>query len=264
MDSDLKLVKDIVITAAKQVLLPRFKHVARKYKPDGTIVTEADIIMQDKLSQALQAIYPDIAFMGEEMSTEQQQALLSSNQAVWCVDPIDGTTNFAAGLPYFCVSIALIVASEVTFGLVYDPIHDEYFSAQRGQGAYFNNSPIRSVTTGLKLFQTVAFIDYKRLTKDLAQQLVKDKPYGSQRSLGTVALELCWLAIGRGHLYLHGKQQLWDYAAAQLILAESGIPASTLAGEPVFDNSLATRSTVAATDSSLFNDWYHYLTTCYD
>ena len=260
MNIDIAQLKNIIIAASKEELLPRFNSVKRNYKRDGSVVTEADLVMQARLITSLQELYPDIALLGEEMSVEQQQTLLASDTPLWCLDPVDGTSNFAAGVPYFCVSLALIENGVVTLGLVYDPVRDECFSAQRGQGAYLNNEQLTSQDTGLQLKDVIALIDFKRLKPELATQLITRRPYGSQRSLGSIALELCWIAAGRGHIYLHGKQQLWDYAAAQLILSEAGGLALTLEGDTLGSDSLNPISTVAALDESLFNEWATYLT----
>ncbi len=256
---NLERIKEIVISISKTELLPRFNSVARNYKADGSVVTEADLIMQSRLTDALHDAYPDIQLLGEEMSTEQQQELLSSGQALWCLDPVDGTSNFAAGVPYFCVSLALIEQGQVTLGLIYDPIRDECFSAQLDQGATLNGQLLSSKATGLTLNHSIALIDFKRLTHELATKLVTNRPYGSQRSLGSIALELCWIAAGRGHIYLHGKQQLWDYAAAHLILNEAGAFACTLEGKPLSCNQLEPLSTIAALDEDLFKQWCDYL-----
>jgi len=259
MKLDLKQLEDIVISASKAELLPRFNAVERAYKPDGSVVTEADIVMQDQLTSRLQEAYPDIELLGEEMTTEQQQSLLDSGKALWCLDPVDGTSNFAAGVPYFSVSLALIENGVSTLGIVYDPIRDECFSAQLGQGAYLNGLPLSAKETGLPLQRAIALIDFKRLGPELATQLVTELPYGSQRSLGSIALELCWLAAGRGHIYLHAKQHLWDYAAALVILGEAGGHACTLEGHTLSSKQLTPSSTVAALDKSLFNSWCHTL-----
>ncbi len=259
MNIDLEQLSNIVISASKSELIPRFNDVKRHYKTDGSIVTEADLAMQTHLTTQLQSAYPDIGFLGEEMTSEQQQTLLSSGQSLWCVDPVDGTSNFAAGFPYFCVSLALIERGQVTLGLVYDPIHDDCFVAQKGKGASLNGQPLTTLDTGLTLKKSIALIDFKRLTNELASQIVTDVPYASQRSLGSIALELCWIAAGRGHIYLHAKQHLWDYAAANLILTEAGGHVCTLEGESVFNNTLIPRSALAACDRDLFDSWCHYL-----
>lgn len=252
---NLERIKDIVISLSQSELKPRFNSVARNYKADGSVITEADLVMQSSLTAALNVLYPDIQLLGEEMPAEQQQQLLSSEQALWCLDPVDGTSNFAAGVPYFCVSLALIEQGKVILGIIYDPIRDECFSAQLGQGATLNGQTLSSKPTGLSLSHAIALIDFKRLKPELATQLVTKKPYGSQRSLGSIALELCWIAAGRGQVYLHAKQQLWDYAAAQLILSEAGGFACTLEGKALSINQLNPHSTVAALDEELFKQW---------
>jgi myo-inositol-1(or 4)-monophosphatase len=247
--------QQIVTSACDVELLPRFNEVKRHYKADGSIVTEADLVMQSHLRSALKNAYPDIALLGEEMTSEEQQHLLGSDQAIWCLDPIDGTSNFAAGFPFFCVSLALILEKEIVFGLIYDPIRRECFHAYTGQGAFFNNHPIVISEQVLPLDKTIALIDLKRLSPDLATKLVLERPYASQRNLGSIALELCWIAVGRGHIYLHGQQQLWDYAAAALILNETGLTIKTFDNTPLYDGSLTPKSAISASHPRLFEIW---------
>ncbi len=259
MDIDRQQLQRIVREVAQTTLLPLFSNVNREYKKDGSIITVADKAMQRSLTERLAILCPDVALLGEEMSASEQQALLDSGKPLWCLDPVDGTSNFAAGLPFFSVSLALIEAGKVTAGVVLDPIRDESFSAVLGQGAWLNDQPLKAEETGLSLKRSIAFVDFKRLPPALATRLVSDKPFGSQRNLGSIALELCWLAAGRGHLYLHGSQHIWDYAAADLIVSEAGAFAATLEGEKTFSNSLALRSTCAAIDETLFRHWQTYL-----
>ncbi len=258
MDIDLAQLKNIIITACKVEIHPRFNTVERSYKPDGSVVTEADLAMQKHITDALQLTYPDIPLLGEEMTTQEQQDLLLS-PAVWCLDPIDGTSNFAAGFPYFSVSLALIEKGKSTVALVYDPIRDECFMAKAGAGAWLNEQKLQAKEFNLPLHKTIALIDYKRLSSELATQLITATPYRSQRSLGSIALELCWIASGRAHIYLHAKQHLWDYAAALLILNEAGGFACSLDGESIQSNSLSPCSTIASLDKQLFDDWCRYL-----
>ena len=258
MDIDLVHIKNIVNSASKAELLPRFNNVKYQYKTDGSIVTEADLAMQNRLGSALQKAYPSIALLGEEMSVKEQKQIVLSKQ-FWCLDPVDGSSNFAAGFPYFAVSLALIENGQVTLGIVYDPVRDECFSAQLNQGATLNNEPLRSRSFNLPLDRAVTLVDFKCLSSKLATQLVINRPYASQRSLGSIALELCWIASGRAHLYLHKNQQLWDYAAALLILNEVGAYTCTLAGKPLTANTLTPCSTIASLDEKLFSDWCAYL-----
>lgn len=251
--------QSIVLPAARDELLPRFARVERRHKVDGSVLTEADLAMQERIAGQLQQQFPGTDFLGEEMTVAEQKQLLQSDKPVWCLDPLDGTSNFAAGIPYFCVSLALLQQGEVVLGLVYDPVRDECFSADAANGALLNGSPLATVASGLSLRRATALIDFKRLEPDLARRLVSDIPYASQRSFGAVALDWCWLAAGRSHVYLHGRSNMWDYAAGNYIFLAAGGFASTLEGEPVFSHELVPRSSVAAVDQPLFSQWCKYL-----
>lgn len=257
---DLIQLQEIVVSAAREELVPRFTQVTRHDKADGSFITAADLAMQQRLQSALQRQWPGYAFLGEEMAEAEQLALLqNSTQPLWCLDPLDGTSNFAAHIPFFSVSLALLIGGEVVLGIVYDPLRDECFSAIKGQGATLNGQPLGQLRSHSSLKQATALVDLKRLPAALQSRLIQQTPYSSQRSFGSVALDWCWIAAGRCHIYLHGKQRLWDYGAGQLILHESGGQSCTLAGERVFQPTLAGRSAVAALDPQLFRDWAHWL-----
>ena len=247
--------QEIIIPAAKEELLPRFARVARQHKIDGSVLTEADLAMQERVAGHLQQQFPDTVFLGEEMDAQEQRRLLQTDRPVWCLDPLDGTSNFATGIPYFCVSLALLQQGRVILGLVYDPVRDECFAADSAQHATLNGESLATVDTGLPLKQATALVDFKRLQPALATRLVSEIPYASQRSFGSVALDWCWLAAGRSHVYLHGRSNIWDYAAGNYIFLCAGGFASTLEGEPVFTHELTPRSSVGAVDRPLFTAW---------
>ena len=259
MSYSLTVLRDIIIPVAHEELLPRFARVERQRKRDGSVLTEADLAVQSRLGTQLLQQWPDTVFLSEEMTSAEQLELLASGQPVWCLDPLDGTSNFAAGIPFFCISLALLQQGEVVLGMVYDPVRDECFSASREQGARLNGEPLVVKQTGLELGQTTALIDFKRLEKDLATRLVTAIPYASQRSFGSVALDWCWLAAGRCHIYLHGRSSIWDYAAGNMIFHAAGGYSSTLEGEAIFTQALIPRSSVAAVDQSLFTAWTEWL-----
>lgn len=259
MKVDVKKIQEIIIPIAQEVLLSYFTKVERHHKTDGSVLTEADIAMQNRVIERLKAAWPDTVVLGEEMQQEQQQALLLSDKPIWCFDPLDGTSNFASGIPYFSVSLSLIYQGEVVFGMVYDPVRDECFSASEYEPAIFNGKPLQCMNTGLDLKQTTAIIDFKRLQPALATRLVTDIPYASQRSFGSVALDWCWLTTGRGQIYLHGLSNIWDYSAGEYIFRKAGGYSCTLTGEPIFSRSLERRSSVAAVDETLFIAWKDFL-----
>jgi len=246
---------------------------AWRIKGDGSLVTDADKAMQHGLQAALAQQWPHISFVGEEMDDAEQRRILASltangssdspAKAYWCLDPLDGTTNFAAGIPFFSVSLALIENGQVALGVVYDPIRRECFSAYRGSGVYLNGVPLAQEATGQEsgpaLSELIAVVDLKRLPAPLAQQIATQHPFRSQRNFGSSALEWCWLATGRFQLYLHGGQKLWDYAAGRLILdAASGV-VSTIEGQRTFEISLDAQSVVAATNLQLYQCWYDWV-----
>ena len=98
-----------------------------------------------------------------------------------------------------------------------------------------------------------------RISQRLVIDLVAQRPYASQRSYGSVALDWCWMAASRFHVYLHGASNLWDYAAGQLIFSEAGGYSSTLQGDEIYVNELSKRSSVGALDRATFDQWYAWL-----
>ncbi|VAW86066.1 Inositol-1-monophosphatase [hydrothermal vent metagenome] len=250
----------IVIDAAIKELMPRFTHSAREYKADGSIVTEADRAVQQSIQEALIQRWPEYLFIGEEMTIEEQAVVLNtSRQGVWCLDPVDGTSNFASGVPFFAVSLSLLKDGEVLMGIIYDPIRDECFTAIKDKGSWLNDESLGQRMPKPPLAKGIGLVDLKRLPRELVLRLIDEKPYSSQRNIGSIALEWCWIAAGRGHVYLHGSQRIWDYGAAGLILHEAGGHSMTLEGEPVLSVSLEPRSAVAALNKDLFDEWVAWL-----
>lgn len=248
-----------IVQLAKQEVLSRFEKVSAKTKADGTLLTEADTEMQKATQTFLSQYWPQFEFLGEESSKETQKAAINSQSGCWVLDPVDGTSNFASGIPFFSVSLALIIEGEIQLGIVYDPSRDELFAARKGMGASLNNTPFVASTSKKTLKQCIGIIDFKRLPEALAIEMGKKPPFSSQRSFGSVALDWCWIAAGRGQIYCHGSQHLWDYAAGWLILSEAGGKSCTLEGEEVMIAEVVKRSAVAATTPELFAEWQAYL-----
>ena len=257
-----KKLKTIIVQAAKSELLPYFANIAHTSKTDNSIVTAADIATQENITQQLKQNWPDIPLLGEEMSPAEQEQQLNSDKAVWCLDPLDGTSNFAAGIPYFAISLALLCNGKAILGVVYDPVRDEYFQAQDLNALLnvtLNDQPLEIKTTHRTLKSAMAIVDLKRLQPSLAARIATEQPFASQRNFGASALDWCWLATKRSHVYLHGNQNIWDYAAGELIFRLAGGYSSTLQGEQVFKQALEKRSVVAAIDEKLFNQWFHWI-----
>jgi myo-inositol-1(or 4)-monophosphatase len=248
-----------VIAAVKLVtaeeIMPRYLKVAHQHKSDGSLCTEADLATQSALTKKLQAII-NVPVLGEEMSSAEQRALWKAgHDGLWCIDPIDGTSNFVRGLPYFAVSVALLRAGESVLGVVYDPVANEMFSSERERGAFLNGEKLVGREAMGNLTQTLACVDMKRLNSKLVSRLASDPPYSSQRNFGASALDWCYTAAGRFDMYLHGGQKLWDYAAGSLILSESGGYACCIESDEFSQCDIWQRSVIAARDKNLFEEW---------
>lgn len=253
---------------AEETIMPRFLRVAREQKSDGTLFSEADLAAQHALGEALSALLP-VPLVGEEMSPEVQDAAwqASGQEAglaggLWCFDPIDGTTNFINGLPFFATSVALVVGGVPVLGVTFAPHLEEMFCAWQGGGAWLNGQrlPLRQTTADLG--RAVAAVDFKRIPRPLADRLASAPPFYSLRHFGASTLEWCYLAAGRLDAYLHGGQMLWDYAAGSLILAEAGGYRCTLTEDVFFRpgaNDVWRRSIVAALDPRVFDAWRGWL-----
>jgi myo-inositol-1(or 4)-monophosphatase len=247
---------DVVRQVAKKELLPRFAQVTREFKADGSLITEADHAAQNRLEAELALGWPDLPLLGEETPLAEQERILRDHRAgFWCLDPLDGTSNFTAGVPFFAVSLARVGQNGPELGVVYDPMRQECFAAAAGQGAWCNDRPLRVPDVTIPLKRTLAVVDMKRLDTALATRLAAHPPYCSQRNFGSCALEWCWLADGRVHACIHGGQKLWDYAAGLLILREAGGQAETLDGRPIGCDSLAPCSVLAAGNATLLADF---------
>ncbi len=248
-------------SAGREELLPRFQgQLSVSEKADGSLVTSADHAVDRRLRGVLEQLFPGTPVLSEEQSSDAQQAALAGSGPCWLLDPLDGTTNFAGGLPFFAISLAMIDGDGVEYGATYDPIRDELFSAARGKGLRLNGeSPAGWQQDHEDLSRCTALVDYKRLPHRLAVALVSETPFRSQRNLGACALEWAWLAAGRADLYLHGGQALWDSAAGTLMLTEAGGALSTLDGEPVVRRSLHKPSAVAARTPALQAAWLRWL-----
>jgi myo-inositol-1(or 4)-monophosphatase len=255
MSALLKAAIAAVKLVTAEEIMPRYLKVAHQRKSDGSLCTEADLAAQSALSKKLQAIL-NVPVMGEEMTAAEQHALWKAgHDGLWCIDPIDGTSNFVRGLPYFAVSVALLREGRSVLGVVYDPVANEMFAAEHERGAFLNGEKLLGREAVIPLAQALASVDLKRLKKKLVTQLATHPPYSSQRNFGASALDWCYSAVGRYDIYLHGGQKLWDYAAGALIFLESGGHACCIETDDFAQGDTWQRSVIAARDKKLFEEW---------
>lgn len=196
------------------------------------LVTEYDVAVEAFLKERLLALVPDAVFFGEE------EALQGDPAKGWTfiVDPIDGTTNFVRGYHQSGISVALAKDGAVEYGVVYDPAKEEMFTAQRGKGAFLNGQPIhvsdKPLSQGIFIMGTAIYNrKYLQPTMCLTTQLFARSC--DFRRFGSAALDLCYVACGRGELFFEYSLSPWDYAAGSLIVTEAGGVASTLEGAPL-------------------------------
>lgn len=185
------------------------------------LVTEADVAVEAEVRARLGRRFPTHGFLGEESG---EQTAASGHR--WIVDPIDGTTNFAHGLALFCISIALEIDGQMAVGVVYDPMGEELFTAELGQGARLNGqrlqvSGVDTLIDGL----LVTGFPYTA-NEDRAEQLAIFAGFLARaqavRRLGSAALDLCYVAAGRFDAFWEQNLHPWDVAAGGLIVAEAG------------------------------------------
>ena len=181
--------------------------VAKKGPRDFVTKTDKKVekILIDELSKAKR----NYSFLTEETGTIEN----NDKNKIWIIDPIDGTTNFLHGIPHFAISIALKIENEIKTALIFDPIKNEIFFAEKNSGAYFNNHRIR--------------VSKK---SDLEECLFSSNPEGlkfiypslNMRNTGCAALDLAYVGSGRLDGFVHNNINLWDIAAGMLIVSEAG------------------------------------------
>ena len=195
------------------------------------LVTEADRRSEDLIVNFLQREMPESAVLGEE---NHHEGALTANR-LWIVDPLDGTTNFAHGVPHFGISIAYAEKGRLLAGVIYDPMRNECFSASLGTGALLDGSPIR-VSESRALEQSLiatGFYYDRDLTMDktlAALHRLFKRNIRCMRRMGAASLDLTWLACGRFDGYFEYTLSSWDFAAGLLILSEAGGVASDITG----------------------------------
>jgi myo-inositol-1(or 4)-monophosphatase len=194
------------------------------------LVTEADVAVEQEIRARIARRFPSHTFLGEESGG----ATAPGVPFRWIVDPIDGTTNFAHGLALFCTSIALEVDGQVVVGAVYDPMADELFTAERGQGARLNGRRL-GVTTVNTLIDSLLVTGFPYISTDeRREQLTLFGRFLSEsravRRLGSAALDLSYVAAGRFDAFWEQGLQPWDVAAGVLLVEEAGGRATDYGG----------------------------------
>jgi len=230
----LNITKDAALCAGR-VHKKYFKGDIRIRKKSSTfdLLTVADTESEKSAVSLIRRYSP-----GDNIIAEEKKYKRTGSKLTWIIDPLDGTTNFASGLPIFCSSVALAYEDEVVAGAVYDVTRDELFYAAKDTGAYLNGKRI-SVSRVSNLQQALMITGfYYSRGKEMVQTLEAIKKFHFKhirglRRLGAAALDLCYIACGRASGFWEFQLSPWDYSAGKLLIEEAGGVVSGKKGEEV-------------------------------
>ena len=202
-----------------------------EFKGHANLVTIADKKSEELIIGGILSRYPSHSILAEESGATQSGAAVK-----WIIDPLDGTTNFAHGYPFYCVSIAVEEKGEIVCGAVYDPVREEMFSAERGAGAYRNGERLK-VSNVDRLSQALLITGFPYNFRERLDTVIRQ--FGkflvasqAVRRGGSAALDLCYVASGRLDGFWELYLQPWDTAAGHVILEEAGGRVTDFKGGP--------------------------------
>ena len=235
--ADLAFASALAVRAG-EVLLDRYERLERiDYKSAKDVVTEADHLSEALVIEAIRAAYPGDGIIAEESgehATGAGDAPTTGVGRAWVIDPLDGTINYANGIPFFCVSIALVEAGVPIVGVIHDPIRGETFAATDDSAATLDGRPITaSDKDRLSDFVVSMALSGPAL---ISRARTVRKAIRVPRSMGSAALALAYVGNGRFDAFVQqGGLSSWDIAAAGLVAARGGATVTDLAGGPWFD-----------------------------
>ncbi len=214
-------IKPIVQKAGDLVMSHFRSDMTIHRKKDHSFATDADLACEKLLKHELEAIIPGSGFIAEESGSQD------GNDFIWVIDPVDGTKNFSRGIPYFCISVALMEGQEIIAAVIYYPAMNEWFYAQKGFGCWLNGKQVRLdqpkwkekgalvVVSDFRIRQSEFLATIKKQSK-LAGTYVRFRLYGA------AALDLAYAAIGAFDAVLFENLGWWDAAAGVLLVQEAG------------------------------------------
>jgi myo-inositol-1(or 4)-monophosphatase len=230
---ELSIARQAAANAGEVLLRHLQAGVNVRKKSSHQLVSDADIEAERAVVKTIRQVFPAHAIVGEE---EQKDDLGAEH--VWVIDPLDGTNNFVHRVPNFSVSIAYYRAGVAECGVVFNPVHEQWYTAARGQGAHCNNQPLRvSHETQLnEILIGVGFYDdaggLMDATLAASSELMKASAHGIRR-MGSAALDLCAVASGQFGAFFEYELSAWDYAAGRLIVEEAGGRVTNARGGPL-------------------------------
>jgi myo-inositol-1(or 4)-monophosphatase len=208
----------------------------KRSDPQATfdLVTDADLKAEFLIADVIRRAYPAHAILGEELHPSTIAA-----EHLWIVDPIDGTNNFAHRIAHFAISIGYYRAGRAECGVIYNPVHEEWYVAARGQGAWFNQRRVQVAPPETRLDQVLIGMGFyydrgamMEATLAAIRDLFQLNIHGIRR-FGTASLDLAYVATGRFGAYFEYELSPWDFAAARLFVEEAGGLVTTCTGAPL-------------------------------
>ena len=212
-----------IVKEAGAILMQYYKtSLIRTHKNDGSFATQADLASERFLIEKLQRLLPGAGFYAEESGVVKGQT-----DYMWVIDPLDGTSNFAHGLPYFCVSVALTFKDVPFVGVIFQPVMNELFFAQTGKGAFLAEGllAVSAKTDFKQAFASVESILAQKCIGNVSLQM------SSIRSCGASALDMAYVAAGIFDVAFITKFSWWDVAAGMVLVQEAGGCVRTFKGE---------------------------------
>lgn len=225
---------EVVIRAGDLQMASFGKAIQVDKKGAIDLVTEVDLAVERMARALLGERFPDHGVLAEEFARSDGRTI--PDGPCWVFDPLDGTTNYAHGLPLFCASLALEIDGVATVGAVYDPTRRELFTAERGVGAWLNGAPLR-VSDASALIDAMLCTGFPYHVHDAAEDEVGLfgrflRRARAVRRLGSAAIDLCYVAAGRLDAFWERHLHPWDTAAGALIVEEAGGRVTTFDGRP--------------------------------
>ena len=225
---------DIVLRAG-EIQLAHFNRDLRVAKKGAIdLVTEADLEVERMCRRVLAERFPSHAILAEELVSEPGHG--ASSDHCWVFDPIDGTTNYAHGLPIFCSALGLEIGGSMEIAAVYDPTRRELFTAERGGGAYLNGVRLQ-VSAASALIEALLVTGFPYTIHEEADEILGlfgefVRRARAVRRLGSAALDMAYVAAGRFDAFWEDNLKPWDVAAASLLVEEAGGVVSGTDGSP--------------------------------
>jgi myo-inositol-1(or 4)-monophosphatase len=228
--------------AAGAILMDRYERLERiDHKSATDVVTEADHLSEQLVIDAIRRTFPDDAILAEESGAHASSATVAVNGRVWVIDPLDGTVNYANGLPVFCVSIGFVVDGRPVAGAVLDPTRRETFAATADGPATLNGRPIRASGKDRLTDAVISLALSGRSVPSRARAIRKEVRVA--RSMGSASIALAYVGNGRFDAFLQESSlSLWDIAAAGLVAERAGATVTNFSGGPWYEPAKVTRT----------------------